>query len=125
MDWSLPSSTMKSGFSPMKIVDSVDFISAHLYPETGKPEDMIKTLRGFCVGKPVVIDETFQLKCSASEHEWFLQEAATIAQGFLGFYTDALPPDKDDGRNDAIRDCVAIFRKCAPLFIQRNFSGSD
>jgi len=119
VDWSLPSSPMKSGFFPRKILDEVDFICAHLYPEAGKPEEMLKILKGFCVGKPVVIDETFHLKCSVAEHEWFLSEAAKYANGFMMFYTDFLPERIDNGRNERLRDAIEIFKRTKSLFARR------
>lgn len=120
VDWSLPSSPMKSGFFPRKIMSEVDFISAHLYPESGKPQEMINILRGFCVGKPVVIDETFQLKCSVEEQEWFLSEAAKYARGFMTFYTDFLPDRIDNGRNQKLREAIGIFQRVKPLFNGRS-----
>lgn len=119
VDWSLPSSPMKSGFSPGKIVHEVDFISAHLYPESGKPEEMINILKNFCVGKPVVIDETFQLKCTVPEQVWFLSEAAKYASGFMTFYTDFLSERIDNGRNEKLRDAIGIFKQVKPLFGRR------
>lgn len=116
VDWSLPSSPMKSGFFPARIVHEVDFICAHLYPEHGRAEEMLKVLKGFCVGKPVIIDETFHLKCEADEQQWFLSEAAQLARGFMGFYTDYLPESLDNGRNQRLRDGFRIFKAVAPLF---------
>jgi hypothetical protein len=119
VDWSLPTSPMKSGFFPGKIVHEVDFISAHLYPEEGKPEEMIKILKGFCVGKPVVIDETFHLRCTVPEQEWFLAEAARYAAGYMTFYTDFLPERIDNGRNARLRDALGVFRRTEALFRKR------
>jgi endo-1,4-beta-mannosidase len=119
VDWSLPSSPMKSGFFPRKIIDQVDFISAHLYPESGKPEEMLNILKEFCVGKPVVIDETFHLKCSVPEQEWFLSEAVKYASGFMSFYTDFLSERIDNGRNERLRDSIEIFKRIKPLFVRR------
>lgn len=116
VDWSLPGSSMRSGFFPAKVVTEVDFMSAHLYPEFGKMEEMIRVLKHFCVGKPVVIDETFHLKCSAQEQEWFLSEAAKYARGFMTFYTDLLPELIDDGRNTRLQDAVETFVRVIPLF---------
>lgn len=121
VDWSLPSSPMQSGFYPEQIIQHVDFISAHLYPEFGAPEEMIKTLHGFCVGRPVIIDETFHLKCSVPEQEWFLQLASSLAEGFFSFYGDMLPEELDPcDRNRTMRNALSVFRKCAPLFVKKH-----
>lgn len=127
VDWSLKNSRIKSGFFPERIAHVVDFISAHLYPEFGKPEEMLKKLNGFCVGKPVLIDETFHLKCSIEEQEWFLREAAKKAQGFFSFYTDSISPPHDHAeraiwhgtRHRVVRESIMIFQKSAPFFKRR------
>jgi len=116
VEWSLPRSSIKSGFFPAQIIEHLDFIAAHLYPESGKLEKMLKILQGFCVGKPVLIDETFHMKCTADEQVWFLQHAAKKAQGFLGFYTDYLSVELDNGRNKKISESVAILQKLTPSF---------
>src|SRR5207302_1208935 len=67
VDWSLDRPGLTSGFVPNKIVDDLDFISVHLYPEKGKVDEALKTLADFSVGKPVVIEETFPLRCSMEE----------------------------------------------------------
>jgi hypothetical protein len=38
------------------------------------------------VGKPVVIEETFPLKCGRDEFRRFLDETKPIADGWIGFY---------------------------------------
>jgi hypothetical protein len=80
---------------------------------------MLKILDGFCVGKPVVIDETFHLKCSVQEQEQFLQQAARRAQGFSPFYTDFMPESINNGRNEAMRETISIFGKLRPVFERR------
>ncbi len=119
VDWSLDRPGITSGFIPSQIVDEVDFLSAHLYPEAGKPLEMVETLQQFCVGKPVLIDETFHLKCPVSDQQDFLAEAKHHAAGFLGFYTDYLPdtlPAEQRTRNQAVKEWVEIFQKFAPQF---------
>jgi hypothetical protein len=119
VDWSLPTSSIKSGFFPKTIAPYVDFISVHLYAESGRIEQMLKTLDGFCVGKPVVIDETFHLKCSVEEQEQFLLQAARRAQGFSPFYTDFQPDFFSGRRNQAMQETIRIFRNLSPAFIRR------
>lgn len=119
VDWSLPWSSIKSGFFPKSILPHVDFISAHVYPESDKLEKTIKTLNGFCVGKPLVIDETFHLKCSVEEHEQFLEYAAKKAVGFCSFYTDYHAEPLGVDRNRILNEARTIFQKSAPLFKRR------
>lgn len=127
VDWSLKNSRIKSGFFPDRIVHAVDFISAHLYPEEGKPEEMLKKLHGFCVGKPVLIDETFHLKCSVEEEEWFLREASKRVQGFFGFYIDTISLLENSAgrradhetRHRVMSEWISIFQKSAPFYKRR------
>jgi hypothetical protein len=93
VDWSLDREGLTSGFVPEKIVDDLDFISVHQYPEKGKVDEALKTLAGFSVGKPVVIEETFPLKCSQAEFEEFIDKSGKHAAGWVGFYWGKTPEE--------------------------------
>jgi hypothetical protein len=84
--WSLERPGLTSGFVPEKTCQSLDFIAVHLYPEKGQIEDALNTLRGFYVGKPVVVEEVFPLRCSAVELEDFLRRSRPHAAGWISFY---------------------------------------
>src|SRR4030042_3632194 len=77
VDWSLDRPGLTSGFVPEKIVDDVDFLSVHIYPRKSELDKAMDTLRGFSLGKPLVIEETFPLNCSISELEAFLEKSRT------------------------------------------------
>jgi hypothetical protein len=93
VDWSLDRKGLTSGFVPEKIVEDLDFLCVHLYPKTGKVEEGLKTLAGFAVGKPVVIEESFPLKCSVAEFEKFVDRSHDHATGWIGFYWGK-PPEE-------------------------------
>ena len=93
VDWSLDRPGLTSGFVPKSIADDLDFLCVHLYPQAGKVDEAIQTLKGFAVGKPVVIEETFPLKCSKAEFESFLEKSEGIAAGWIGFYW-GVPPEE-------------------------------
>src|SRR6185369_8684552 len=84
--WSLDRPGLSSGFVPDAIAGELDFISVHLYPDKMKEKEAIETLRGFSVGKPVLIEETFPLKCSVEELSDFIHESRKYACGWIGFY---------------------------------------
>ena len=84
--WSLDRPGLSSGFVPEAIVGDVDFISVHLYPEKSKMKEALETLRGFSVGKPVLIEETFPLHCSLEEFAEFVGESRKQDAGWIGFY---------------------------------------
>jgi hypothetical protein len=93
VDWSLDRPGLTSGFVPKEIVDDLDFLCTHIYPEKGKIDDAIKTLEGFNVGKPVVIEETFPLKAPIEQFEDFLVRSEKHAAGVIGFYWGT-PPEE-------------------------------
>jgi len=89
--WSLDRPGPTSGFIPREIAGHLDFIAVHLYPEQGKVGEAIDTLRGFSVGKPVLIEETFPLKCPADELGKFIDQSRDVASGWIGFYWGKTP----------------------------------
>ncbi len=84
--WSLDRPGLTSGFVPKTIAGELDFLCVHIYPERGKVDQAIATLKGFAIGKPVVIEETFPLKCSGEEFARFIRESRGVASGWVGFY---------------------------------------
>jgi hypothetical protein len=93
VDWSLDRPGLTSGFVPKAILDDLDFLCVHLYPQAGKVDDAITTLKGFAVGKPVVVEETFPLRCSTAELDSFIEKSEGIAAGWIGFYWGVPPED--------------------------------
>ena len=84
--WSLDRKGLTSGFVPERIHEPLDFIAMHIYPESGKLDAAIETVKGFDVGKPIVIEETFPLKCSPDELLSFIDQTKPIAAGWISFY---------------------------------------
>ena len=90
---SLKGSAWESGFVPQTSAGNLDFICVHLYPKTGRLKEDLKRLRGFRVGKPVVIEETFPLHCSLPELRRFLEDSRKYAAGWIGFYWGQTPAE--------------------------------
>jgi hypothetical protein len=86
VDWSLDKPGLTSGFVPDRVAPELDFLCVHLYPKGGKIDEAIATLKGFAVGKPVVIEETFPLQSGVPDFKRFLEESRPIASGWVGFY---------------------------------------
>ncbi|TVQ03118.1 MAG: hypothetical protein EA381_01945 [Planctomycetaceae bacterium] len=87
VDWSLDGPGLTSGFIPDQIAERLDFLAVHLYPERGKVDEALQKLERFAkVGKPVVIEETFPLRCDIDEFADFLVRSRSSASGWFGFY---------------------------------------
>lgn len=78
---------------PAKVAGDLDYLSAHIYPESGKIDEALKALSGFAVGKPVVIEEMYPLKCSMHGLEQFINGSKKYAAGWVGFYWGTSPAE--------------------------------
>lgn len=113
--WSLDRPGLTSGFPPEKIAGDLDFIAVHIYPEKGKGDEALETLRGFAeVGKPVVIEEIFPLKCSAEELGKFIDKSTDHATGWIGFYWGWTPEEyrpPETIRESVVLSWLKLFRE--------------
>jgi len=76
------------GLSLKSIGPELDFIAVHIYPQTGKVDEALATLKRFDIGKPIVIEETFPLSCGVADERDFLLKSRTLAAGWIGHYPD-------------------------------------
>jgi len=104
--WSLDRPGLTSGFIPEMIADDLDFIAMHIYPESRKIDDAIATLEGFSIGKPVVIEEMFPLRCTATELGRFIDGSREHATGWIGFYWGKTPDEYR--QSDMIGDAIVL-----------------
>ncbi|MFO0841419.1 MAG: cellulase family glycosylhydrolase [Gemmataceae bacterium] len=116
VDWSLDRGGLTSGFVPEKVTGKLDFVSVHLYPKAGKLDEAAKTLKGFSVGKPVVVEETFPLSCSPKELDEFIGRAGKDAVGWVSFYWGT--PPEELARSKEIG--AAILLQWLELFEKRS-----
>ncbi|MFH0795041.1 MAG: cellulase family glycosylhydrolase, partial [bacterium] len=91
--WSLDRPGLSSGFVPGEIAPELDFISVHLYPQSGALSADLGTLREFSVGKPVLVEEIFPLHCSAAELAQFIEASRPFSSGWIGFYWGKTPAE--------------------------------
>lgn len=107
--WSLERPGLTSGFVPDRIAGDLDFIAVHLYPEKGKVDEAIETLKGFsAAGKPVVIEEMFTLKCGADELGTFIDRSKAEAAGWIGFYWGTTPEEYRQKEKRTIGDAITL-----------------
>ncbi|MDF1843156.1 MAG: cellulase family glycosylhydrolase [Rubripirellula sp.] len=106
--------------------EQLDFVSPHLYPKSGKVDDEIKLLRKFDWGKPVVIGETFPLKCGADDARDFLLKSREYADGWIGHWPEESPAEladlKKNGKatiqNAIWLSWIDLFREIGPQMIR-------
>jgi hypothetical protein len=115
VDWSLDRPGLTSGFVPEKIAGDLDFLCVHLYPKKGKLDEAMATLEGFSIGKPVVIEETFNLGTTAGELGEFIDRSTKFASGWIGFYWGKTLDECKD--SDEIGD--ALTREWLELFVRK------
>jgi hypothetical protein len=114
---SLETSAFASGFVPRKIAEHLDFVCVHIYPKSGRLKEDLKLLRGFGVGKPVVIEETFLLRCTAKELGQFIDGSRKYAAGWMGFYWGQTPEELSRSTNigDSLTAAwLKLFREVNP-----------
>ncbi|MDP6680005.1 MAG: hypothetical protein QGG72_14050, partial [Verrucomicrobiota bacterium] len=58
----------------------------HFYPEKDEVSKALEALAVYDVGKPLVIEEMFPLKCSVQELSAFIDGSRKIADGWISFY---------------------------------------
>ena len=76
----------KPVFYSKDVAKHLDFVSVHFYPESGKLEQALTALRVYDIGKPLVIEEMFPLKCSTEELLEFVRRSDDVADGWISFY---------------------------------------
>jgi hypothetical protein len=108
-----------SGFLPERVASELDFLSVHVYPDTQKPGEALECLRQFAVGKPLVIEETFPLSCTAAELEKFLRDSRELACGWIGHYDGATLAELDEReRAGKLTVPQAVYREWQRLFVR-------
>jgi len=64
----------------------LDFVSVHFYPEAEQVEKALTALKVYELGKPLIVEECFPLKCSLEEMEDFMQRSNAFVDGWISFY---------------------------------------
>jgi len=83
-------------YSP-RTTEHLDFVSIHCYPESGKLDKEIAALATYDLGKPLVIEEIFPMKCSITELEKFIDAATPKVDGWISHYFGHTPVEHRAG----------------------------
>jgi len=76
----------KPFFYSKEVGANLDFVSVHFYPEKGEVEKALKALAVYDIGKPLVIEEMFPLKCGFEQMDEFIEGSREITDGHISFY---------------------------------------
>jgi len=113
--WALVFPGSKPIFYSPEAGKHLDFVSVHFYPETGKVEDALRALAVYDVGKPVVVEEMFPLKCTIDELDAFVEGSRSVADGWIGFYWGETVPELKERSGDLtaaiVRSWLEYFSK--------------
>jgi len=64
----------------------LDFVSVHFYPKANDIPAALTALRVYDVGKPLLVEEFFPLRCSIDEARQFIDGSRGHADGWISFY---------------------------------------
>lgn len=73
-------------FYSKQVSENLDFACVHFYPKKGEVDKALKALAVYDIGKPLVIEEMFPLKCSLEELDTFIDSSRETADGWISFY---------------------------------------
>jgi hypothetical protein len=106
--WALTWTNAKPFFYSSEVGRNLDFVSLHFYPKQGEVAQALKALAVYDVGKPIVIEEMFPLKCSVVELDRFVEGSKGLAEGWLGFYWGTTPAEYRQQQQRSIADQMTL-----------------
>jgi hypothetical protein len=73
-----------------KYSDCLDYISTHIYPETGKIDKWVKFAcdNANRCPKPLIVEEIFPLSANSTDTKLFINRTKSSVAGYISFYTD-------------------------------------
>lgn len=105
-------------FYSKKASGKLDFVSVHFYPDAGKVDRAIKALETYDIGKPIVVEEMFPLKCSSEDMGEFINASRGIADGWISFYwgktINEYTSENSDITSAIIKNWLEYYRDRAP-----------
>jgi len=73
-------------FHAPTVGEHLDFVAVHFYPEKGAVDEAIEALKAYEIGKPLIVEEMFPLKCSGDDLARFIEHSSSHADGWISFY---------------------------------------
>lgn len=84
--WALTFKGAKPLFHDPEVGKPLDFVSVHFYPRTGQVDAALDALKVYEVGKPLVIEEIFPIKCGLDDLDAFIKKSRAFTDGWISFY---------------------------------------
>jgi hypothetical protein len=84
--WALEFKGATSTFHSPEVGGPLDFVSVHFYPKRNQVDEALAALRVYEIGKPLVVEELFPLRCSVEEVGQFIGGSRGFADGWISFY---------------------------------------
>ena len=108
-------------FYSEQVSENLDFASVHFYPQKGEVEKALTALAVYDVGKPLVVEEMFPLKCGIEELDAFIEASRKIADGWISFYWGKTIEQYAEGQGDLAgaitKNWLEHFRAKAPAIL--------
>jgi len=115
--WAMTFKGAKPLFYSPEVAKPLDFVSVHFYPKKGDVDGALAALKVYEIGKPLVIEEMFPLKCSIEELEQFIDGSRKHADGWISFYWGKTIEEnqrKGDLKGALIAQWLRAFRSRSP-----------
>jgi hypothetical protein len=84
--WAYEFKSAKPLFYSPEVGGPLDFVSVHFYPRQNDVAGALAALRVYEIGKPLVVEEIFPLRCSVDEARKFIDGSRDHADGWISFY---------------------------------------
>lgn len=84
--WVLTWPKSKPLFYSPNISRHLDFAAVHFYPQKNQIDKALTALKAYEIGKPLLVEEMFPLKCSKEELVEFINRSAEFTDGWTSFY---------------------------------------
>lgn len=121
--WALTFPGARPLFYDPSVGKDLDFASVHFYPESGAVDKALKALAVYEVGKPLVIEEMFPLKCGVEDLDRFVEGARAHVDGWIGFYwgktRGEYARDDKDIKSALIKGWLDYFVEKGPAILEK------
>ena len=115
--WALTFEGAKPLFYSPEVGKPLDFVSVHFYSRKGEVDKALAALKVYDVGKPLVIEEMFPLKCGNEEMVQFIKGSRKHADGWISFYWGKTIEENEaagDLKGALIARWLRTFRSLSP-----------